>query len=129
MPAPQVTADLSYNSQNGQIQGSINNGTGQPIQAAYLVVGSESLELGTLPVGENPVNGRLSAIGYSNFYPQPANNQTSEETIALASRDTAVRAALNTNYYQPTPLPTRPLYLVGWQEGSPVPVDLPQYKF
>jgi hypothetical protein len=129
MPAPQITTDLDYNSQNRQIQGVIHNTTGQPIQDAYLVVGSEALELGTLPVGENPVRGQLSPVGYSNFYPQPVNSQSSEETIALASRDTAVRAVLNTNYYRPIPLPTTPLYLVGWQEGSPVPVNLPDYSF
>lgn len=127
--APAVSATLTVDRRNNRLYGTLTNQTGQPISHAALIFEDQSVAVGPLPPGETKIDDRLMSYNtYSNFYDIPANAGPTE-TIDLISRDIAVRAILNSNYYYPNNQTSLTgLYLVGWQSGSPVQVALAGYS-
>ncbi len=122
---PQITAKLSHNRANNHLEGTITNDTGQPITDVQLILKNQALDVGLLPPGETKIDGTIYKLEANDSFYQFANiDQSSPETIKLASRDMMVKAILgldnNDNALQNLSGP----YLVGWQTGSPIQVNL-----
>jgi hypothetical protein len=135
-PLPQITANLSYNQASQQARGVIINHTNQPISDALLVVGDQVVQLGDLPVGETQVN-QTAALHdpYGNFYERlnysysysdsdAYDDKEMRELLRLTSRDMALRAIFNSESDSDASPNLEQIYLVGWQEGSLLGVNL-----
>ncbi|MFQ5613469.1 MAG: hypothetical protein ACE5H9_15195 [Anaerolineae bacterium] len=122
---PQVTANLRFERATGRISGSLFNDTGRPIENAQFVLEQNALDLGTLPPGETRVDGTVYALSSkSAFYRQVVGVDGRPDDLALVSRDVAARAMLGLNRNSVVRKDLAGLHLVGWQAGSPLPVDL-----
>jgi hypothetical protein len=122
---PQIRASLSHNRANNHLAGHIINDTGQPITDVQLVLQNKALNLGMLPPGETQVDGTTYKLNANGRFYQFANfGENSKETMKLASRDMTVKAVLGLNDNENSPRNLSGLYLVGWQERSPMQVKL-----
>jgi hypothetical protein len=122
---PSILSNLTFDPDTQKVEGTIFNDTGQAITHAHLVFQDEGLALGTLPPGETTVNGRLiRRYAYNNFFDTNRNDLTSAEILDLASRDVAMKTVLRIHQHNHWSNLVEGLYLAGWQNGSPVNVNL-----
>ncbi len=123
--SPQITANLSYSRADHRISGYLVNNTGRPITYAQLVVEGAVLHLGALPSGKTQIDDIVSDLDtFGRFYRSIDPGDNPREILKLAGRDTAVKTILGLN----NGVHSRPdfagLHLVGWQDGSPMQVEL-----
>jgi len=126
LPSPSIDASLIYRQAQNRLEGEIVNNTGQPITDAQLIIAGKLVNLGMLPPGSTPLNHTPETPTYSLFYQlQPTDDIDQQEALTLASRDMAIQAVigLSQNSDALEALAGGP-YLVGWQTGSPLPVNL-----
>ncbi|MDX1524613.1 MAG: hypothetical protein R3264_23485, partial [Anaerolineae bacterium] len=116
-----ITAHLRYDESNKLFEGVVTNNSAQPITHAHLVLGDDSLDVGTLTPGENQIVGRATPR-YSNFY--DVSSLSGDEALDLASRDLALQSLLRVYRYPSGQSNLEGLFLVGWQAGSPVDINV-----
>ncbi len=125
---PAISSQLRRN--GIRIEGVIVNNTDQPITQAYLVANHRIMKLGTLSPGENKISGQVRTYSYiynDTFYDFDENDSP-DNLIRLASQDSTIRAVLGINNYNFSGLELPGSYLLGWQQGSPVQVTLPNHQ-
>jgi hypothetical protein len=115
-------ANLSYDKASRRLTGTIANNTGHTLTNALLVMNNQLLPLGELPVGSKKVDGITTEFYNLNNLSGVDQLDDSTQAIRLASQNTAVQALFNFENYSDANLSG--LYLVGWQEGSSMPVTL-----
>ena len=124
LSSPNISANLTYDKRNNRLHGTVINNTGQPLAQAYLIFEEKRLDIGSLPPGESQINGLVSQHNsYGNFY-DTNSSQEPDEALRLASRDIAMQGLLYIDNYQRTKPALTGLILAGWQDGSPVNIDL-----
>lgn len=127
-PWPTFSADLRYDQATGKVQGTISNGTGQPLVDARLVVENVStvlyvIDLGTLPPGQTAVDATVEQRrALDRFYDNPTGGPPDE--VELVSKDITVRTMLGLGQGSQSRKRFVGSHLVGWQSGSPLAVDL-----
>ncbi len=120
-----IKVDLDYNPTNHYIKGSITNNTGQPISHAQIVSADQILMLNTLPPGQTSVADTTSTLESYRFYQALDFTNDPQELSKLASRDIAAKAVLGLdNNWNHLPDILDGVYLIGWQEGSPLAINL-----
>jgi hypothetical protein len=82
------------------------------------------MALGLLQPGETQLDGQFSELDPYRFYSDIEIENSPEAKIKLASRDEAIRIVLGLGNVDFGARNYASLYLVGWQEDSPVPVEL-----
>jgi len=128
---PDVDAQLRYDPLDRAVRGRIFNNTGRSIEGTYLVYGSRGLNLDSLPPGETTVDGKIfTRMNQRSLYGFSNQDISDEETLRWTSRDMAAKTVLGqTNsggivqFSQ-----SRAIYLLGWQEDSPVQATLPDRR-
>lgn len=120
--APPIVANLRYDKAGRRLSGTITNNTGQSLSNALLVMNDQLLQLGELPAGSKKVDGVTTDFYYLNNTYEFDQLNDPAQAVRLASQNTAVQALFNFDYSANAGL--NGLYLVGWQEGSSIPVTL-----